>query len=219
MATVSRAGAAFIAGGARSHRIVANLWERAPPASLSLEGKVAPTPPECRIGSQPFPITAPDAEGLHPMRMHSALSIALTAVILAWPALAISADPAADSASAGCGYVSTSAKPPLSEDLYPAEIKRIDGDDVRKLNRHRLGVGSHAVSIQELIGSTPRGYTKLRKLGNREVALVYKVVRIDVEPNTSYQIAARLRNDRLDPDQPHAYWEPVVWRSTAEDCR
>jgi hypothetical protein len=151
--------------------------------------------------------------------MHSALSIALTAVILAWPALAISADPAADSASAGCGYVSTSAKPPLSEDLYPAEIKRIDGDDVRKLNRHRLGVGSHAVSIQELIGSTPRGYTKLRKLGNREVALVYKVVRIDVEPNTSYQIAARLRNDRLDPDQPHAYWEPVVWRSTAEDCR
>jgi hypothetical protein len=150
--------------------------------------------------------------------MHSALSVALTALILAWPAPAFASDPASDSTAAGCGYISTSAKPPLSEDLYPAEIKRIDGEDVRKLNRHRLPVGSHAISIQELIGTTPRGYTKLRKLGNREVALVYKVVRIDVEANTSYQIAARLRSDRLDPDQPHAYWEPVVWRSSGENC-
>jgi hypothetical protein len=151
--------------------------------------------------------------------MHSALAVAFIAAILAWPAFAFAADPPTDSTAAGCGYISTSAKPPLSEDLYPAEIKRIDGEDARKLNRHRLPVGRHAISIQELIGSTPRGYTKLRKLGNREVALVYKVVKIDVEPNTSYQIAARLRSDRLDPDQPHAYWEPVVWRSTAEDCR
>lgn len=143
---------------------------------------------------------------------------ALSALIFAWAAPAFSTQPAAAIAVAGCGYISTSAKPPLSEDLYPAEIKRIDGDDVRKLNRHRLAVGTHAISIQELIGSTPRGYTKLRKLGNREVALVYKVVKIDVEPNTSYQIAARLRSDRLDPEQPHAYWEPVVWRRTGEDC-
>jgi hypothetical protein len=148
-----------------------------------------------------------------------AIRTLLSALFVASAAPAFSSQPAAAPAAAGCGYISTSAKPPLSEDLYPAEIKRVDGEEVRKLNRHRLPVGSHAISIQELIGSTPRGYTKLRKLGNREVALVYKVVKIDVEPNTSYQIAARLRSDRLDPDQPHAYWEPVVWRSTAEDCR
>ena len=127
------------------------------------------------------------------------------------------ADPAATT-RAGCGYVSTSAKPPLSQDLYPAEIKRIDGAEARKTNRHRLAVGSHAISVQELIGSTPRGYTKLRKLGNREVALVYKVIKVDIEPNTSYQIAARLRTDQIDPDRPHAYWEPIVWRNTAENC-
>lgn len=148
------------------------------------------------------------------MRMLSTAFIALS-IACATPAL--STEPTATTA-AGCGYVSTSAKPPLSEDLYPAEIKRIDGADARKQNRHRLGVGSHAISIQELIGSTPRGYTKLRKLGNREVALVYKVIKVDIEANTSYQIGARLRTDRLDPAQPHAYWEPVVWRSTGEDC-
>jgi len=111
---------------------------------------------------------APGAKGRYPMRIPTALS----ALVFVWAAPAFATEPAATIAAAGCGYVSTSAKPPLSEDLYPAEIKRIDGDDVRKLNRHRLPVGSHAISIQELIGSTPRGYTKLRKLGNREMECI-----------------------------------------------
>ncbi len=170
---------------------------------------------KCGLGSQPEPTAALVAKGLHPMRTLFPICAALI-VAAAVPAGA--AEPGPATASAGCGYVSTSAKPPLSEDLYPAEIKRIDGADVRPLNRHRLAVGTHAISIQEQIGSTPRGYTKLRKLGNREIALVYKVVKVDVEPGTSYQIAARLRSDRLDPDQPHAYWEPVVWRRTGDDC-
>lgn len=137
------------------------------------------------------------------------------ALALAFPALGASQPPLP---TAGCGYVSTAAKPPLSADLYPAEIRRIDGVDVRKLNRHKLDAGEHAISLQELIGSTPRGYTRLRKLGNREVALVYKVIKIDVEPNVSYQVGARLHVDRIDADRPHAYWEPVVWRSSHEDC-
>ena len=123
-------------------------------------------------------------------------------------------------AMAECGYVSAPAKPPLSEDLYPAEVRRIDGEDLgaRKSNRHRLPAGKHRLSIQELIGTTPRGYTALRKLGNREVALVYKVIEVEVEPGQHYQIAARLHRDRLDRDQPHAYWEPVVWRVIADRC-
>ena len=124
-------------------------------------------------------------------------------------------------ADAGCGYVSTSAKPPLSEDTYPADITRIDGEDTpkRALNRYRLSVGRHAIAVQEQIGSTPRGYTKLRKLGNKEVALVYKVIKIDIAPNTSYQIGAQLHPDKLDPKQPNAYWSPVVWRTSTEECR
>lgn len=140
-----------------------------------------------------------------------ALIVAMTSPVVAES----SADPV------GCGYISTSAKPPLSEDLYPADIRRIDGEDTpkRALNRYRLTAGSHAISVQEQIGSTPRGYSKLRKLGNREVALIYKVIKVDIEAGKSYQIGARLRPDRLDPKQPHAYWEPVVWRTSDEDCR
>ncbi|HWS25749.1 MAG TPA: hypothetical protein VN259_04165 [Xanthomonadales bacterium] len=121
---------------------------------------------------------------------------------------------------AGCGYVSTSAKPPLSEDIYPADITRLDGVDTpnRALNRYRLPVGRHAIAVQEQIGSTPRGYTKLRKLGNKEVALVYKIIKIDIEANTSYQIGAQLHPDKLDPQQPNAYWSPVVWRTSTEEC-
>jgi hypothetical protein len=123
-------------------------------------------------------------------------------------------------AMADCGYVGASVKPPLSEDLYPAEIRRIDGEDLgaRKASRHRLSAGKHRLSIQELIGTTPRGYTALRKLGNREVALVYKVIEIEVEPGQHYHIAARLHRDRLDRERPHAYWEPVVWRVDPAAC-
>ena len=134
---------------------------------------------------------------------------------LARPALAEEA-----TVDAGCGYVSASAKPPLSEDIYPADITRIDGEDTpkRALNRYRLPVGRHAIAVQEQIGSTPRGYTKLRKLGNKEVALVYKIIKVDIEANTSYQIGAQLHPDKLDPKQPNAYWTPVVWRTSTEEC-
>jgi hypothetical protein len=123
-------------------------------------------------------------------------------------------------AAADCGYVGSASKPPLSEDLYPAEIRRIDGVDLgaRKASRHRLPAGKHRLSIQELIGTTPRGYTALRKLGNREVALVYKVIEVEVEHGQHYHIAARLHRDRLDREQPHAYWEPVVWRVDPANC-
>ena len=149
------------------------------------------------------------------MRIPSSLLLLLTCAV-ALPALAEEA-----AIDAGCGYVSASAKPPLSEDTYPADITRIDGEDTpkRALNRYRLPVGRHAIAVQEQIGSTPRGYTKLRKLGNKEVALVYKIIKIDIEANTSYQIGAQLHPDKLDPKQPNAYWTPVVWRTSTEECR
>lgn len=143
-------------------------------------------------------------------------TLLLLAPALAAPLLA--AEPTAP--VAGCGYISAAAKPPQSEDLYPAEIRRIDGADTpkRPANRYRLSAGTHAIAVQEKIGSTPRGYTKLRKLGNREVALVYKIIKIEVQANTSYQIGAQLYPDKLDPKQPNAYWDPVVWRTQPADC-
>lgn len=140
-----------------------------------------------------------------------------------WLALAGAPAVAAEAQTdVGCGYISAKAKPPLSDDIYPAEIRRIDGVDVpsRPQNRYRLSAGRHAIAIQERIGSTPRGYGLLRKLGNREVALVYKIIQVDIAAGSSLQLGAHLLRAQLDPAQPpHAYWEPVVWRSGTEVCR
>ena len=122
--------------------------------------------------------------------------------------------------SDACGYVSAPAKPPQSEELYPADIRRIDGEDLprRVQNRYRLPVGKHAIAIQERVADTPRGYTKLRKLGNKAVPLVYKIIEIEVQANTNHQISARLYPDRISARAPNDFWDPVIWRSVEETC-
>ena len=144
------------------------------------------------------------------------LRLAIGVLLLTSPC----AFPAPQEAAPGCGYISTSAKPPLADDIFPANIRRIDGRDTpkRALNRYRLDAGRHAIAIQEHIGSIPRGYTALRKLGNREVPLVYKIIHIDVEAGRSYQMGAKLHRDQLKPSADSAYWTPVIWRISAEAC-
>lgn len=124
------------------------------------------------------------------------------------------------SAQTTCGYVSATSKPPLSEGIYPADIVRIDGKDVpkRALNRYPLSVGKHQIALQEQVASTPRGYTLLRKLGNKATAVVLKIIEIDVKANTSYQLGAKLDKTKIDRKQPDAFWEPVVWREGAAEC-
>jgi len=128
--------------------------------------------------------------------------------------------PIAYAQPAACGYVSAAAKPPQSDSLYPAAIRRIDGKDLptRALSRYPLSVGKHSLSIQELVADTPRGYTALRKLGNKEVAVVYKIIEIDVAPNMSYQIGAKLDKSKIDPKRPNDFWEPVVWKTLEQGC-
>lgn len=121
----------------------------------------------------------------------------------------------------GCGYISTSAKPPLADEVYAAEIRKIDGVDMpkRAKNRYRLSVGKHSIAIQEKIADNPKGYTKLRKLGNKAVPLVYRILDIEVKADTTYQIGAKLYPDRIDADAPNDFWEPIVWRRTIDVCR
>jgi hypothetical protein len=123
-------------------------------------------------------------------------------------------------ADAACGYISAAAKPPQSDSIYPADIKRIDGKDTptRALNRYPLPVGKHSIAIQEQVASTPRGYTLLRKLGNKSTALVYKIIEIEIEANTSYQIGAKLDKAKIDAKKPNDFWEPVVWQETGQAC-
>lgn len=127
---------------------------------------------------------------------------------------------AAPAQDAACGYVSASSKPPISDNIFEAEIRRIDGEDLpkRAKNRYQLSAGRHVIAIQERIADNPKGYTKLRKLGNKSVPLVYKQLEIEIKPDTTYQIGAQLFPDRIDPEAPNDFWEPTVWRRTISEC-
>lgn len=135
-------------------------------------------------------------------------------VICLW----LATTPAATLAQSGCGYVSTSTKPPVSKEVYPATIRQIDGREVDGDKRIKLTVGVHQIAVQELIANERRGYTKLRKLGNKETKLVLKVLELDVKADGNYLIGAQLFEDRIDPAKPNDYWEPVVWRKTLDSC-
>lgn len=133
-------------------------------------------------------------------------------------ALGLAAGPVVH-AQSGCGYVSSARKPPEDKGFYPAQIRQIDGKDVsRGQSRHRLSVGPHKIAVEERIADSRRGYTKLRKLGNKEEKLILKVLDIDIKPDGSYHIGAQLFEDRIDPQKPQDYWEPVVWRTLVENC-
>lgn len=125
----------------------------------------------------------------------------------------------AANAQSGCGYVSSIRKPPEDKGFYPAQIRQIDGKEVsRGQSRYRLSVGVHRIAVEERIADSRRGYTKLRKLGNKDAKLVLKMLELDVKADGSYHVGAQLFEDRIDPQKPQDYWEPVVWRTLVENC-
>lgn len=129
---------------------------------------------------------------------------------------------------AGCGYVTSQGPTPsVTQDIHPVEITQIDGKStpLKPLNRHRLGAGTHALVVRELI--PPTQFTNVQ---NRDRARehrfqrgsFYKTLLVDIAPDTRYSVGARLvlgrgqagKQDIIDK----SYWEPVVWRESREPC-
>ncbi|TDK27430.1 PDZ domain-containing protein [Luteimonas aestuarii] len=135
--------------------------------------------------------------------------------------------PTAASTPMGCGYVSTSgAHPRVSQQVFPAEVTRIDGRSTPlfDVNRHRVDAGRRVLVVDERIDATrfsaftlQERQRQLRRQGARR----YKVLIVDVAPDTRYEIGARLLTRSPDTGmiRDNTYWEPVVWRQTAETCR
>lgn len=128
--------------------------------------------------------------------------------------------------STGCGYVSDrEGVVPRSKQIFYAEITQIDGRSTPfGNNRHEVPAGTHVLVVREFIDRsrlTGPEIMRIDRMKQRLQARAYKTVLVDVRPNTSYRIGARLLKDKLDPASIHdnAYWEPVVWSSVAEQCR
>ncbi len=55
----------------------------------------------------------------------------------------------------------------------------------------------------------------------RALARAYKAIVVTVEPNMRYSIGAKLDRNAMDNDamRANAYWEPVVFKERAQECR
>lgn len=112
-----------------------------------------------------------------------------------------------------CGRISTFHIAPRSQRLYPARVLAVDGSIPGPADQdtYRLPPGTHTVEVAEEInaGDLPPVFTRRRaELGRKTFTVV-------VEPGTTHLVAARL----LDGSGARDYWEPVVWKTLAEDCR
>ncbi|MDN7138489.1 PDZ domain-containing protein [Pseudidiomarina sp. 1ASP75-14] len=112
---------------------------------------------------------------------------------------------------ANCGRVSVFVTPPEARDLYPAYFVSIDGDNV--LTRKpifKLSPGKHSIEVHELI-SDP--WVRRSRSINQP-----KQLELNVEPDTTYYIAARFIREKRLSSVREEYWEPVVWREVKQQC-
>lgn len=120
---------------------------------------------------------------------------------------------AAAATASGCGRISTFHVAPRGERLYPARVLSIDGaiPGPADQDTFRLPPGTHRVEIAEDIAvqDLPAAFSR------RRAALGRKTLEVVVEPGTTHLVAARLVDTLGGAD----YWEPVVWKTLAEECR
>lgn len=185
---------------------------------VRLDGTAAPAPLlEQAMQSGQGRITAAVMRGTATQTLQGA------ADIVAVPAYRLEIGPDAKGA---CGFVTVRAGTvPKTRNIFRAEITTIDGRStpLQSTNRHQLAAGRHVLVVQELIDTnrvSPSQLVQIAKMKRFAMAKAYKPLVIDIKPNTSYRIGARLLRDKLDVQslRDNAYWEPVVWEEVAERC-
>lgn len=122
-------------------------------------------------------------------------------------------------ASSGCGRVSDFDVAPSGQRLHKATIISIDnhtpGPSGSKA--YQVPAGTHVLKVGEHIPSRYFSFNDRQR--NAQVGGGYKTITVDVAPDTTYFVAARLNEDQRDNPANGAYWDPVVWQQVAEGCR
>jgi hypothetical protein len=136
---------------------------------------------------------------------------------LATASLAASAQ--GDAAST-CGRVSIFDIAPRSQQLYRAVLIAIDGElpGPSSAESFRLEPGPHRLTIGEAIDHKQFDTIALRQRDGRQRDR-YKELGIMVQPGVTYRVAARFVPEKRNSIRDGAYWEPVVWKESAEPCR
>ena len=154
-------------------------------------------------------------------RENRSIELAGIADRIALPPYAFSIGASTASAGSGqdCGRLSTFDAMPRSERRFPVVVIAIDGrtppsdDEIM-----RLPAGRHQVLLAERIDSDRFTAVQLKQrdaLGRR----AYKLLELDVAPDTTYLLAASLSQSPASRIASGAYWSPLVHRTSKEACR
>lgn len=119
--------------------------------------------------------------------------------------------------SAGCGRISEFDVAPRQQHLHRAQLIAIDGTSPGPSGSpsFQLSVGRHSLTVAEEIDDRYLSFnSRFRNSGNDR----YKKIDVDVKPNTTYFLAARLNMDKVSQWRDGAYWDPALWLEKNERC-
>lgn len=118
-----------------------------------------------------------------------------------------------------CGRISDFDVAPRQQQLHGARVLSIDGRAPGPTNSHvfRVEAGAHTLEVGERIDARYLPFNDRQRQAGTKTGT--KTLRVDVPPDTTLLIAARLNADKQREWQHAAYWDPVVWKTASERCR
>jgi hypothetical protein len=118
-----------------------------------------------------------------------------------------------------CARVSVFDIAPRSQRLYRAVLIAVDGKlpGPTSSEVYRLTPGRHRLTVAEAID--PRQFGDIQRLQRDRGRDRYKELEVDVQAGITYRLAARFHIEERNSIRDGAYWEPVIWKETAERCR
>jgi hypothetical protein len=121
--------------------------------------------------------------------------------------------------SQGCGRISDFDVAPRGQGLHKATIIAIDNHTPgpHGSQSYQVSAGPHTLKVSENIEQRYFSFNSRQR--NAQVGGGYKTVDVNVAPDTTYLVAARLNENQRDNPANGAYWDPVVWKETPETCR
>jgi hypothetical protein len=119
----------------------------------------------------------------------------------------------------GCGRINDFDVAPRGQELHKARIIAIDNvtPGPHGSQAFRVEAGTHVIKIAEQIESRYLAFNDRQR--NSQLGGGYKTITVNVAPDTTYLVAARLNDDQRDNPAHGAYWDPVVWKEVPETCR
>ena len=118
-----------------------------------------------------------------------------------------------------CGRISDFDVAPRQQQLYGARVLSIDGKAAGPTTSHvfRVTAGTHTLEVGERIDARYLPFNDRQRQAGTKTGT--KTLQVDVPPDTTLLVAARLNADKVREWQHAAYWDPVVWKTASERCR